>query len=92
MDIFTLADQAAEYAQRVREHHARRTPRGNPIREQDIAFALTRIQQAMDPLRREIGRFPIVEDVEYRARVLEASDRLQRQRRKLWKLQDKKKG
>ena len=85
------AEAAIEYAQSVRSLHARRTERGNRQREADIQLALDRLKSAMTPLRKEIGRFPYgpqnsIADAN-RAAIKEASAQIQRERRKLWKMQ-----
>ena len=87
----TAAKQAVEHARKVRAVHRRRSNRGAPQREQDISLALERIQRAMQPLRSMIGRFPYgpqTDEAEAnRQLVRDASQELQRERRKLWKMQ-----
>ena len=87
----TAAKQAIEHAQRVRAAHRRRSSRGTPQRERDITLALERIAKAMTPLRSMIGRFPYgpqTDEAEFnRQRIRDASQALQRERRKLWKMQ-----
>lgn len=89
------AEAAVRHARLVREQHRRRTERGQPRRESDIALALTRLREAMRPLRSEIGRFaygPATEVAKNnRQRIRDASDAIQRERRKLWKMQSKRK-
>jgi|SRR6187402_1455607 len=89
-DAIDEAASAVAYAQQVRAYHRRRTGRGSRQREADIELALTRIHEAMKPIRREIGRFPYgpqTDLAEHNREVIrEASDALQRERRKLWKM------
>lgn len=84
---------AVEHARGVRKFHARRTDRRSAQRRQDIAIALERIRDAMRPLKSMIGAFPYgpatVTAEENRQAVRDASDALQRERRKLWKMQPK---
>lgn len=85
-----VAQSAADHAKEVREFHARTTPRGSKQREDDIALAQLRIRKAMEPLRSFLGRATygpststFTQKVE---RVREASQQLQGQRRRLWKM------
>lgn len=84
------AQDAVLFAQAVRQRHRRRTARGTAQREQDIQVALARLREAMRPLRSEIGRFsrvhasPAAEIV--REDVRAASEAIQRERRKLFKM------
>ncbi len=85
------AEAAIENAKRVRAAHARRSRRGAPQRESDIKIALDRLKTAMKPLRSEIGRFPYGPDTEVaeqnRKIIIDLSQDIQRERRKLWKMQ-----
>lgn len=85
-----FAEAAVAYAQQVRSFHRRRTERGSKSREADIDVALDRLKAAMRPLRTHIGRFaygPQTTTAEKnRQAIREASDAIQRERRKLWKL------
>lgn len=87
------AEGAIEYARHVRKFHARRTERRSHQRGTDIALALDRLRDAMRPLRAEIGRFPYGPSTEIaeqnRQRIRDASAEIQKERRKLWKMQDK---
>lgn len=87
------AEAAVEFAQSVRRVHARRTDKGSPNREDDIANALARLKAAMDPLKREIARFPYGPQTDQaeqnRQRIRTASQAIQRERRKLWKMQQR---
>lgn len=85
------AASAIKYAQQVRMHHRRRTQPGSKQREADINIAKQRLKDAMRPLRTMIGRFPYGPQTEAaernRAEIYEASAAIQRERRKLWKMQ-----
>lgn len=89
-DVIEDAEAAVAFARQVRKFHARRTHRNHAQRVEDINIALARLKEAMKPLRSEIGRFPygpqttIAEN--NRERIREASDAIQRERRKLWKM------
>lgn len=89
------AKAAAEYARKVRSAHARRTDRRSPQRETDVRIALERLREAMVPLRSLIGSFPYrpqtPEATATYKEVRKASDALQKERRKLWKLIPRKK-
>jgi hypothetical protein len=89
------ADAAVKYAQSVRAHHRRRTQPGSKQREADIDVALGRLKDSMRPLRTMIGRFPYGPQTDEarknRHEIYEASDAIQRERRKLWKMRRKKK-
>lgn len=84
------AAAAVAYAQQVRAFHRRRANKRSPQREADIALALQRLREAMAPLRSEIGRFPYgpqtTEAEGNRDKIREASEAIQRERRKLWKM------
>jgi hypothetical protein len=93
----TLKDQiaaawaAVTSAQRVRAHHRRRTDKRSKQRAQDIEVATNRLRDAMVPLRSYLGRFPYgpqtsVTRAEY-DEVSKASQAIQAERRKLWKMQ-----
>jgi hypothetical protein len=92
VDLLDNAQQAVEYAQRVRKTHRRRTARQSTQRNTDIQIALDRLREAMTPIRSEIGRFPYGPATEaaeiWRQAVREASQAIQRERRKLWKMRD----
>ena len=81
---------AVDYARSVRAMHRRRSARGSAQRETDIQLALDRLKDAIAPLRSVIGSFPYgvqTEEAERnREAVLAASDAIQRERRKLWKM------
>lgn len=88
--LLNQADAAVEHAQRVRRVHARQSRTDSAARQQDIALALERLHEAMVPLRSEIGRFPYGpknEQAEVNRQILyDASQRIQKERRKLWKM------
>jgi hypothetical protein len=81
---------AIEFAQLVRRQHRRRTGRDSAQRRTDIELALTRLKEAMGPLRSEIGRFPYGPQTTAaeanRDRIRDVSAAIQRERRKLWKM------
>lgn len=91
--VLKEAEAAVRFAQTVRERHRRRTERDNPTRASDIRVALSRLKRAMKPLRSEIGRFahgPHNEVAQKnRQAIRDASASIQRERRKLWKMQGK---
>jgi hypothetical protein len=84
------AESAVEHARRVREHHRRRTDKESPQRRADIELALERLKAAMAPLRSHLGRFPYLDETAQNRRareaMLEISQEIQTQRRKLWKM------
>lgn len=85
------AESAIRNALLVRQHHRRRTERGNKQREADIALALERLRESMKPLRRAIGQFPYEPQTEvnlgHQEAVRDLSRCIQAQRRRLWKMQ-----
>lgn len=87
---FAEAQAAVKNGERVRAHHRKRSERGSQQRSDDIKLALARIQDAMKPVRSEIGRFPHgpqTDAAEERRKLIRAvSQQLQRERRKLWKM------
>jgi hypothetical protein len=92
--IISAAESAVEHAQRVRRTHARRTERTTPQRVVDIDMALARLHEAMRPLKSEIGKFrygPVTPEAEEnRTKIRDASESIQRERRKLWKMKNRK--
>lgn len=92
-DAIEAAEAAVVFAQGVRRLHRRRTERNSERRAADIERALGRLREAMLPLRSEIGRFPYGPQTtiaeKNRERIREASDAVQRERRKLWKMRKK---
>ena len=87
------AEAAVANAQRVRSYHARRTEVGSPQREEDIQIALTRLKEAMKPIKSEIGKFPYGPQTEQaeqnRDTIRVVSEAIQTERRKLWKMRRK---
>jgi hypothetical protein len=85
------ARAAVRNAVNVRNHHKRRTRKGDEQREKDIALALERLKDSMKPLRRAIAQFPydVQTDAaeEKRGVVRALSADIQAQRRRLWKMQ-----
>lgn len=90
-DYLTEAKAAVANAQAVRALHRKRTTKGSPQRETDIRLALGRLRDAMKPLKSEIGRFQFdhlttIEE-NRQEEIREASQQIQAERRKLWKMQ-----
>lgn len=92
-DALSDAEASIAFATQVRKYHARRTDKRSVQRAADISVALARLHAAMKPLRSEIGRFPYGPSTEIaeenRQRIRDASAEIQKERRKLWKMQDK---
>jgi len=88
--ILDDAEAAIKYARTVREYHRRRTEKVSPQRKTDIEVALSRLKRAMKPLKSAIGRFPYGPQTDTaeanRQAIRDASDAIQRERRKLWKM------
>ena len=84
---------AAAHAESVRHLHRRRTRRGDPQREQDIKLALERIATAMKPVRSYLCAYPYrpatTTIAQVHRRVWAASQALQAERRRLWKMQER---
>lgn len=85
------ADAAVAFAAQVRKFHRRRTDKRQSVqRSADIESALSRLKDAMEPLRSEIGRFPYGAQTDAAERnretIRDASAAIQRERRKLWKM------
>lgn len=89
-DAIEAADAAVIFAQQVRRMHRRRSGRTSKQRSSDIELALTRLKEAMGPIRSEIGRFPYGPQTDAaeanREAIRVASARIQSERRKLWKM------
>jgi hypothetical protein len=87
------AQAAVMNAQRVREFHRRRTEKTSKQRTQDIDLAIERLKEAMAPLKSMIGSFPYGPTTEAaernRVEIRMASEAIQRERRKLWKMRPK---
>lgn len=88
-DIPTLiraADEAVDFAQAARRRHARKSKRGTEQREIDLKQAEERLRKAMRPIKRRIGKIPYESSFVDSTGLREASQRMQRERRKLWKM------
>lgn len=74
--------------------YARRIPKGHANREYDIQQARERLRRTMKPLRSFLGAAPWQTQTEIHQeltqRVFAASKQLQSERRKLWKMQQRK--
>lgn len=97
-----VAALVVSQAQDVRAAHRKRSARENRERQQDIAVALRRLREAMRPIRSELARIPyVLPDLEGKPggdllkaqqhHLRAASDDIQRERRKLWKMKSRKK-
>jgi hypothetical protein len=90
------AESSIRNALLVRQHHRRRTERGDHQREADIALALERLREAMKPIRRARGQFPYEPhteaNLEHQEEIRDLSRCIQAQRRRLWKMQAHRKG
>lgn len=93
-ELIADASKAVQHAQSTRKAHARAKGghRGGKQREQDIRLALERLQKAMKPLRRRIQRLVYLPSSYPGEGLREASQAIQRERRKLWKMQGPPKG
>ena len=84
------AELAVRNAQEVRAFHRKRTQKGDQQRRHDLTLALRRVKAAMRPLRSQIGKFPYGPQTAIaeanRDKIRAASDALQKERRKLWKM------
>lgn len=84
------AAAAVDYAAQVRIYHRRRSALSSPDRLRDINLALSRLKEAMRPLKTEIGRFqygPTTSIAEANREIIrQCSLAIQTERRKLWKL------
>lgn len=89
------AHAAIRHARDTRSFHARRTKKGSKQREDDLESARARLKRAMVPLRSFTGAAPSRPQTEAHtelwARVAAASKELQSERRKLWKMMERKK-
>src|SRR3954471_22681742 len=85
------AAAAVSHAQEVRILHRRQTERASSQRQRDIELALERLKDAMRPLRTHIGRIQRVPELfnePDEEAIRSASQALQTERRKLWKMKD----
>jgi hypothetical protein len=84
------AHAAVEHAQAVRRLHRRRTDKNSPQRTADIDIALEQLKAVMRPLRTYIGKFPYGPQTDIaeanREIIYSASNAIQSERRKLWKM------
>lgn len=84
------AEASVVFAQAVRQTHRRRSNKTSAQRKSDIEMALLRLREAMKPLRSQIGRFPYGpqtgEAERNRQTIRNASEAIQRERRKLHKM------
>lgn len=91
-NILESADRAVANARAVREYHRRRTEKQSIQRKTDIQVALSRLREAMKPLKSAIGKFPYgpvtVTAEENRQAIRDRSHAIQSERRKLWKMLD----
>jgi aminoglycoside phosphotransferase family enzyme len=89
-----VAFAAVRHARDVRKYHARRTKKGSVQREIDLEEALQRLRESMKPLRSYLGQVPYKEESHTLQNVTEnvykASAAIQSERRKLWKMQNRK--
>ena len=89
-DALKEASLAVKNAQEVRAFHRKRTSRGDRQRLNDLKLAEARVKAAMKPLRSEIGKFPhqpqTATVIARQEKIRAASDALQKERRKLWKM------
>lgn len=92
-DALETADAAVAYAQQVRRYHRRRTNKGSEQRTTDINLAITRLAEAMKPIRRLVGQFPHGPQTDIaeanREQIRARSRAIQSERRKLWKMKPK---
>lgn len=92
-ELLDAADAAAAYAQQVRRYHRKRSARTAKQRQADIELALNRLAEAMKPLKSQIGKFPYGPQTtlaeQNRQRIRAASQALQSERRKLWKMRNR---
>lgn len=97
--ITKMAIAATEHARDTRAAYRKRVGRSDKQRLTDIGLALFKLKMAMKPVRAELARIPyqLREESdprleEQRALLLDVSDAMQRERRKLWKMkQDRRK-
>lgn len=83
------AEAAVKHAQEIRAYHRKRSKPGDKQRDVDIRHALTKVRAAMRPIRSQLGRAPYdnsADAAERRVELRAISEKLQAERRKLWKL------
>ncbi len=85
------AEAAVVFAAEARRYHRRRTDPRSEQRALDLERARERLSEAMVPLKSEMGKFaygPQTTLAEKNRQIIrDASKALQRERRKLWKMQ-----
>lgn len=81
------AEDAITAAVAVREKYRRRTRKTNEARNEDIEKALVALKRAMRPVRSFLAKTQYNDDAPGRFEALNLSFRMQRERRKLWKMQ-----
>jgi aminoglycoside phosphotransferase family enzyme len=90
LNALAEADAAAKFARMTRKRHARRSTPTNVQRMDDLNEAMTRVKEAMVPLRSYIGRSPYLPQTSFVSasvdRCRERSAELQKERRKTWKM------
>jgi hypothetical protein len=88
--LIDRAETACRIASDTRRLHRRRTKKGSPQREADLKIASDHLRDAMRPIRRELARFPYRSPNQTaharRLALLGASEAVQRERRKVWKM------
>lgn len=95
--VLNSADAAVRHAVATREAHAKKTSRGSTMRQRDLEIAQDRLKRAMAPVRSELSRLARKKDgnptlaAAQRDPLKAASLAIQRERRKLWKMQPKRK-
>lgn len=101
--LVQAADAAVDHAQDTRSAHAKRSARGSRQREDDLSMAQTRLKRLMAPVRSELARLPselkrmqstnqmehFGSSVGQQAKLRDLSQAIQRERRKLWKMQQR---
>lgn len=80
------AERAIASAQECRKRLARHRRKGSPERNADIDRELHRLKLCMRPVRSFLARTQFEPDAPGRFEALNLSFRMQRERRKLWKL------
>jgi hypothetical protein len=85
-----LAEAAIAGAQRTRKYHARRTQKSSSQRKQDLDIGMDALKEAMRPIRSALARLPSRQQTEAvkneRRELRSLSERIQKERRKLWKM------
>lgn len=103
--LVQAADAAVDHAQDTRVAHAKRSARGSRQREDDLSMAQTRLKRLMAPVRSELARMPselkrmnkggsaeVGErsiKLQQQTTLRSLSQAIQRERRKLWKMQQR---